>query len=223
MIKETACLLMLLCCVLSAAEEQWVVSSHGMDVPFSSWQAEGAKADTGVLVLVPGYNGKGEQMLDARWKAFAAKNGLVLLAPTFHAEGKENNEGKGYYYPKQGSGDLTVPSSPSSRSSSETFLWDGLALLRRSDTIYVIESHPSGGIPIASHPVGKPEEVTYHLHDLLGTTLATVGPAGVNFSRLTSFGQPLKAAPGGGSPGTAAPSSPANPVPNNNQLPPTKR
>jgi len=45
-------------------------------------------------------------MLDARWKAFAEKNHLVLLAPTFHAEGKENNEGKGYYYPEQGSGEV---------------------------------------------------------------------------------------------------------------------
>ena len=43
---------MLLCRVLSAAEEQWAVSSRGVDVPFSSWQAEGAGAGTGVLVLV---------------------------------------------------------------------------------------------------------------------------------------------------------------------------
>jgi pimeloyl-ACP methyl ester carboxylesterase len=77
-----------------------------MNVPFNSWQAGEAKACTGVLVLVPGYNGKGEQMLDARWKAFATKHGLVLLAPTFRAEGKENNEGKGYYYPEQGSGEV---------------------------------------------------------------------------------------------------------------------
>lgn len=83
-----------------------MVSSHGMNVPFCSWQAEGAKAGTGVLVLVPGYNGTGEQMLDARWKAFAMRHRLVLLAPTFHAEGNENNEGKGYYYPEQGSGEV---------------------------------------------------------------------------------------------------------------------
>ena len=83
-----------------------MASSRGMNVPFSSWQAEGSRASTGVLVLVPGYNGKGEQMLDARWKAFATKNDLVLLAPTFRAEGKENNEGKGYYYPEQGSGEV---------------------------------------------------------------------------------------------------------------------
>jgi hypothetical protein len=93
----------------------------------------------------------------------------------------------------------------------------------RNDTIYIIESHPSGGIPIASHPVGKPEEITYHLNDLLGTTLATIGPAGVNFSRLTSFGQPLKSSSGGSSLSPEAPSSPINPVPSTNQLPPTKR
>ena len=110
------------------------------------------------------------------------------------------------------------PSSPT-----ESFLWDNLALLKRNDTIYIIESHPSGGIPIASHPVGKPEEITYHLNDLLGTTLATVGPAGVNFSRLTSFGQPLKAASNGASLSPEAPSSPTNPVPTTHQLPPTKR
>ena len=106
MIRETAGLLSFLCCVLSAAEERWAVSAHGMNVPFNSWQPGEARASTGVLVLVPGYNGKGEQMLDARWKAFATKHGLVLLAPTFRAEGKENNEGKGYYYPEQGSGEV---------------------------------------------------------------------------------------------------------------------
>ncbi len=183
MIKETACLLILLCCVLHAAEEQWVVSSQGMNVSFSSWRDDGAKASAGVLVLVPGYTGKGDQMLDARWKEFAMKNDLVLLAPSFHAEGMENNEGRGYYYPEQG----------------------------------------SGGIPIASHPVGRPDEITYHLNDLLGTTLATVGPAGVKFAQLTSFGQPLKAPTSGSSFSTDAPSSPVSPLPSNNQLPPTKR
>jgi YD repeat-containing protein len=125
--------------------------------------------------------------------------------------------------PNQNSKINNQHSSISPSSSSESFLWDGLALLKRNETIYIIESHPSGGIPIASHPVGKPEEITYHLNDLLGTTLATVGPAGVNFSRLTSFGQPLKAGTGGAALGTDAPSSPTNPVPTTNQLPPTKR
>ncbi len=112
---------------------------------------------------------------------------------------------------------------PGSSSSSETFLWDGLALLMRNDTVYIIESHASGGIPIASHPIGKPEEITYHLNDLLGTTLATVGPAGVKFSSLTSFGQPLKAHTHTALPNnTTTPTGPANPVPTGDSLPPTQ-
>jgi dienelactone hydrolase len=106
MIIRVSGMLVCFCCMLSAAEEQWTVSSRGMDVPFRSWQAEGTKSGAGVLVLVPGYNGKGERMLDARWKAFATKHGLVLLAPTFHAEGRENNDGRGYFYPEQGSGEV---------------------------------------------------------------------------------------------------------------------
>ena len=104
MIQATACILSLLCCVLSAAEEQWAVALNGRDVPFRMWRSDGARA--GVLVLVPGYNGDGEGMLDARWKAFAEKQGLVLLAPTFHADGNVCNQGKGYYYPEQGSGEV---------------------------------------------------------------------------------------------------------------------
>jgi len=95
-------ILLCLCCTASAAEEQWTVSAGGMDVPFKAWHADGARAGMGLLVLVPGYNGDGGEMLDQRWKAFAEKNGLLLLAPTFKAEGHENNEGRGYYYPKQG-------------------------------------------------------------------------------------------------------------------------
>ena len=104
MIRRAAFISMFLCRVLLAGEEQWTVSTHGMSVPFRSWEAEGARAGAGVLVLIPGYNGDGARMLDARWKAFAEKYQLVLLAPTFHADGNECNQGKGYYYPEQGSG-----------------------------------------------------------------------------------------------------------------------
>ncbi len=84
----------------------------------------------------------------------------------------------------------------------ETFLWDGLALLRRNETMYIIEPHPSGGIPVASHPVGRPDQITWHLNDLLGTTLATVENGRSQFAKLTAFGQPLKLATN--SHGTAA-------------------
>jgi hypothetical protein len=57
MTKQTVCVLILLGRVLSAAEEQWEVSSHGLDVPFRSWEAEGARAGAKALVLVPGCKG----------------------------------------------------------------------------------------------------------------------------------------------------------------------
>ena len=71
----------------------------------------------------------------------------------------------------------------------EHFLWDGLALLRRDDTIYVVEPHPSGGATVASHPIGKPSEMTYYINDLLGTTLAVIEKDGIQFTNLTSFGE----------------------------------
>ena len=57
-----------------------------------------------VVLLVPGYNGIGEAMMDQRWCRFADEHGLVLLAPTFHTSPEQLKKEKGYYYPEQGSG-----------------------------------------------------------------------------------------------------------------------
>ena len=74
----------------------------------------------------------------------------------------------------------------------ERFLWDGLALLRRNETVYVIEPHASGGVPVVSHPAGEAGPLTWYLNDLLGTTLATIEGERVTLRPLTAFGQPLK-------------------------------
>jgi len=105
----------------------------------------------------------------------------------------------------------------------ETFLWDGLALIRRNDTIYLIEPHLSGGVPIASHPIGRTDQITYHLNDMLGTTLATLSSDELRFSRLTSFGQSLKAPTTDGAMSPPAPVAPESRMPQPNQLPPTRR
>jgi len=116
----------------------------------------------------------------------------------------------------------TINSQPST-APQEHFLWDGLALLRRNDTVYLIEPHPSGGVPIASHPVGASGPVTYYLNDMLGTTLATVQDGEVEYAKLTTFGQPLKmanqtqAAPSGIMP-PSTPQTPATPT----SIPPSK-
>jgi YD repeat-containing protein len=116
---------------------------------------------------------------------------------------------------KVSNADPSRPLRPSREdSSTEHFLWDGLALLRRNDTVYLIEPHPSGGVPIASHPVGVSGPVTYYLNDMLGTTLATVQDGAVEYARLTTFGQPLPQS-GGTSPSlpeVTAPSAPQAPA-----------
>ena len=52
--------------------------------------------------------------------------------------------------------------------STEIWVWDGLALIRRGNDIYVNEPHVSGGVPIISKTA---EGVRYYEHDFLGTTL----------------------------------------------------
>lgn len=114
-------------------------------------------------------------------------------------------------------------SAQSVKSADESFLWDGLALLRRNDTIYIIEPHPSGGVPIASHPVNKPDELTYYLNDLLGTTLATVKGTATHFASLTAFGQPLKLAAEIPKPSDLGGTTSPNPVPQTDTMPKINR
>lgn len=89
-------LLLLAFAVIVESAQAWSVS-HGHWVPNRT-------LPSGILLLIPGYNGSGEAMMDARWKAFAEKHGLVLLAPTFKTTPEELQRGRGYYYPEQGSG-----------------------------------------------------------------------------------------------------------------------
>ena len=66
----------------------------------------GAQQPAGLLLLIPGFNGPGEAMLDDRWKQFADQHHLILLAPTFTSvRPEELHNDRGYYYPAQGSGD----------------------------------------------------------------------------------------------------------------------
>ncbi|MBR4652893.1 MAG: hypothetical protein IKO72_05985 [Kiritimatiellae bacterium] len=64
----------------------------------------------------------------------------------------------------------------------ETFLWDGLALIRRGSTAYVNEPHPGGGAAIASSKDGV------MFNDILGTTLGTEGKEGYVPVELSAFG-----------------------------------
>lgn len=73
-------------------------------VAFAWRRSAGSNAATGVLLLVPGFNGSGQALLDGRWAEFADECGLLLLAPTFHANAEEIQRREGYYYPELWSG-----------------------------------------------------------------------------------------------------------------------
>lgn len=71
----------------------------------------------------------------------------------------------------------------------ENWVWDGLALIRRGDDIYVNEPHISGGVPIVSK---TKDGVRYHEHDFLGTTLwsmDTKGKVVKDYQDTTIFGE----------------------------------
>ncbi len=80
----------------------------------------------------------------------------------------------------------------------ETFLWDGLALVKRGGTSYVNEPHPGGGAAVLSSKDGV------MFNDILGTTLGVEGGSGYTSTSLTAFGddptQPLPPAPHPSSP-----------------------
>ena len=73
--------------------------------------------------------------------------------------------------------------------STEVWVWDGLALIRRGSDIYVNEPHVSGGVPILSK---TDEGVRYHEHDFLGTTLWSTDTKGnlvKDYQDTTIFGE----------------------------------
>ena len=65
--------------------------------------------------------------------------------------------------------------------SSETFAWDGLALIRRGDEQFVNEPHVGGGNPVVSS-----KGISF-LNDLLGTTVGAKSGKQYSASGLTAF------------------------------------
>ncbi len=69
--------------------------------------------------------------------------------------------------------------------SSETFLWDGLALIQRDDEQFVNEPHVGGGNPVAS------SKGTSYFNDALGTTVGSKSNGKYSAAVLTAFGEDL--------------------------------
>ena len=67
----------------------------------------------------------------------------------------------------------------------ETFLWDGLALIQRGDEQFVNEPHIGGGNPVASSKGAS------YFNDALGTTLGSKSDGKYSAAALSAFGENL--------------------------------
>ena len=67
-------------------------------------------------------------------------------------------------------------------STTEDFLWDGLALVKRGKRGFVNEPHIGGGNPVMS------SDGTTYFNDMLGTTLSSSADGETTSSSLTAFG-----------------------------------
>ena len=74
------------------------------------------------------------------------------------------------------SGDMRTPQT-------ETFLWDGLALIQRGDEQFMDEPHIGGGNPVAS------SKGTSYFNDALGTTVGSKSNGKYSVAALTAFGE----------------------------------
>ena len=131
-------------------------------------------------------------------KVLSVTDGDTTRTFTYHADGQlaTANYGRDNVNRETvGRGDPTAPQS-------ESFLWDGLALIQRGDEQFVNEPHIGGGNPVAS------SKGTSYFNDALGTTVgswegrASSRPeSGLKYSAaaLTAFGEDLTATSAGGS------------------------
>ncbi len=70
--------------------------------------------------------------------------------------------------------------------SSESFAWDGLALIQRGDEQFINEPHVGGGNPVAS------SKGTSYFNDALGTTVGAKSNGKYSAAALTAFGESLE-------------------------------
>ena len=68
-------------------------------------------------------------------------------------------------------------------SETETFLWDGLALIQRGDEQFINEPHVGGGNPVAS------SKGTSYFNDALGTTVGSKSNGKYSAAVLSAFGE----------------------------------
>jgi len=99
------------------------------------------------------------------------------------------DNGSTYTYDYHADGQLATATYPggtrSVASETETFLWDGLALIQRGDEQFINEPHIGGGNPVAS------SKGTSYFNDMLGTTVGAKKDGKYSAATLSAFGEDL--------------------------------
>ena len=106
-------------------------------------------------------------------KVLSVTDGDTKRTFTYHADGQLASASC------DGIGRAGAPRTPQS----ETFLWDGLALIQRGDEQFVNEPHVGGGNPVAS------SKGMSYFNDALGTTVGSKSNGKYSAAALTAFGE----------------------------------
>ena len=117
-------------------------------------------------------------------KVLAITDGDTTRTFTYHADGQlaSATVGGGHRTPR----DRVGPPGGRPLPETETFLWDGLALIQRGDEQFVNEPHVGGGNPVAS------SKGTSYFNDMLGTTVGSKQGGKYFAAALTAFGESLE-------------------------------
>ena len=118
--------------------------------------------------------------LSSLFPILSVTDGDTTRTYTYHADGQlaSATVGSALRADRGRGGDAPLPET-------ETFLWDGLALIQRGDEQFVNEPHVGGGNPIAS------SKGTSYFNDALGTTVGSKSNGKYSAAALTAFGENL--------------------------------
>ena len=116
-------------------------------------------------------------------KVMSVTDGDTTRTYTYHADGQlaSATVGGEHRAPR----DRVGPPGGRPLPESETFLWDGLALVKRGGESFVNEPHVGGGNPVAS------SKGTTYFNDALGTTVGAKKDGKYSAAALTAFGEDL--------------------------------
>ena len=124
-------------------------------------------------------------------KVMSVTDGDTTRTFTYHADGQlaSATVGGGQWYPPAEGcprSGCTSRGAPRNTPQSESFLWDGLALIQRGDEQFMNEPHIGGGNPVAS------SKGMSYFNDMLGTTVGSRKDGKYSAAALTAFGESLE-------------------------------